>query len=205
MDAHLVKCPTCLVGELKILSDQVTIPHFGDIVISTMICPKCGYRTSDVIPMENRTPKRYSIIIDDPDKLNKRIVRSGTSTVSIPEIGARIDPGLFSEGFVTNIEGIFRRFQEILNQLLRDMQGTEISQDRIEQKDRALELVGLLGSYIDGRVPEDGFLTLVIEDPMGNSAIIANQEGSVSEEELTVEEVRVLLESRSEKDLITEL
>jgi len=205
MDTQGVKCPACVVGELKIITDQTNIPHFGDIVISTMICQECGYRTTDIIPVEMRPPKRFTIIIDDPDKLNMRIVRSGTSSVSIPEIGARLDPGLFSEGFITNVEGVLRRFQDILMQLLRDMEDPLSSEPNIEKKQHAMELIELLGSFINGDLPSEKVLTIVLEDPMGNSAIISSEDGIIKEEELTDEEISALLGSRSEKDLITEL
>ncbi|MGA1792731.1 MAG: ZPR1 zinc finger domain-containing protein [Thermoplasmatota archaeon] len=205
MDTQGVKCPACIVGELNIISEQLKVPHFGDVVISTMICDKCGYRTSDVIPVEIRPPKRFSIVIDRPEKLNTRIVRSGTSTVRIPEIGARLDPGLFSEGFITNVEGVLRRFRDILMQLLRDLQDPGLAHDQEKKRDHAIELIEVLGSYVEGDPPSNRPLTIILEDPMGTSAIISQDDGDVKEEDLTKEEITDLLESRIEKDLITEL
>lgn len=197
----VVRCPVCSDGELDFLTDQITIPYFGDVVISTISCPKCGFRSSDVVPMETRIPKRYSVVIDSPDKIDLRVIRSGTSTVRIPEIQARIDPGEFSEGYVTNVEGILKRVQDILFQLISDMGIEPISGERNEKKARALELAQFLGYFIDGPIPEDSHITLIIEDPMGNSAIISSEDGAVSEEVLTPDEIEELLSPRSRKDL----
>jgi len=187
------------------ITEQTNIPHFGEIVISTMICPECGYRTTDIIPLENKPPKRFSMVIDDPAKLNARIIRSGTSSVGIPEIGARLDPGLFSEGFITNVEGVLGRFQDILMQLLRDMENTLSSEPQIEKRKHTIELIELLDSIMKGELVPEKTLTIVVEDPMGNSAIIASGDGVVREEDLTPEEVSELLGSRRERDLITDL
>ncbi|MBN1539435.1 MAG: ZPR1 zinc finger domain-containing protein [Candidatus Thermoplasmatota archaeon] len=203
MDATpVVKCPVCSEGELYILTDQLTIPYFGDIVVSTISCPKCGFRSSDVIPLETRTPKRYSVIINSPGLMNLRVVRSGTSIVRIPEILARIDPGDFSEGYVTNVEGILRRFRDILFQLIMDMDQEPASSDVNEKKARASELARSLGYFIDGPIPPGEQITLIIEDPMGNSAIISPEDGIVSEEVLSAREIEELLSPRSGKNTV---
>jgi len=141
MDNHVVKCPACLDGDLQVLSDQVVIPHFGDVLISTLLCPRCGYRSSDIVPLEKLPPRRYVLQIDGPQQMKIRIVRSGSSTVKIPEIGARIDPGLFSEGYVTNVEGILQRFQKILYQLLRDFTSSYDEPDSEEKIKRTRDLI----------------------------------------------------------------
>ena len=134
--------------------------------------------------------------------MNMRIVRSGSSTVKIPQIGARIDPGLFSEGYVTNVEGILIRFRDILHQILRDI---ESSDDTNENRMRVIEFIELLGGYIHGNFPQGQTLTLIIEDPLGNSAIISEEEGDFIKEPLKEDEVAEILSSKQEKDIIKEL
>jgi len=204
MEEHVLKCPACKEGVLTVLSDQVDIPHFGEVSVSTMVCPGCGYRSSDVIPLKRSSPMRYIFKIDGPEKMKVRVVRSGSSTVQIPQIGARIDPGRFSEGYITNVEGIFQRVLNILNQLLRDFTsslGEEDLSDRIKMTN---DLIGLLGSFIDGDINRNEPLTLILEDPYGNSAIIPDDDMDVVKEPLTDDEIAKMLEFQSDNDLIEE-
>ena len=59
MDGNIsIKCPGCNDGELDIVNDEMKIPHFGNVHISTLICPNCGYRSSDIVPIESGEPSR---------------------------------------------------------------------------------------------------------------------------------------------------
>ncbi|MBN1389920.1 MAG: ZPR1 zinc finger domain-containing protein [Candidatus Thermoplasmatota archaeon] len=190
---------------MNISTEQMMVPYFGEMVISTIICPRCGFRSSDIIPVETRKPKRYSVVLGPPERLDLRVVRSGTSTVRVPEIGARIDPGRISEGYVTNVEGILRRIRDILIQMRDDMDRHPDTPDIEEKRAKASELLMLLDGLMDGSLPEGKQITLVIEDPMGNSAIISPEEGMVTEEILTEEEIAQLLGPMSGMDPVTSL
>jgi zinc finger protein len=205
MDENVIKCPACAVGIIEVLQDQVDIAHFGEVMISTLICPKCGYRSSDIVPLLNRPPRRYSIIIDGPQKLNTRVVRSGSSTVRIPEIGGRIDPGLFSDGYITNIEGILRRFLDILFQILRDLMSNPQDENNDIRIARTKEIITLLEHIADGDISPGTSITIILEDPLGNSSIITDMDEGVSTEDLTEDEIMEMLGSQSSRDLITEL
>lgn len=205
MGNYQVMCPACLEGVLNISTEQMMVPYFGEMVISTIICPRCGFRSSDIIPVETRKPKRYSVVLGPPERLDLRVVRSGTSTVRVPEIGARIDPGRISEGYVTNVEGILRRIRDILIQMRDDMDRHPDTPDIEEKRAKASELLMLLDGLMDGSLPEGKQITLVIEDPMGNSAIISPEEGMVTEEILTEEEIAQLLGPMSGMDPVTSL
>lgn len=203
MVEHIVNCPACIEGELQILSDQMDIPHFGEIIISTMICSTCGYRSSDIIPLKSSSPMRYILKIDRPSKMDIRVVRSGSSTVIVPEIGARMDPGSSSEGYVTNVEGVLRRFLDILLQLRRDL--TASSDDPQIKSERIEILIALLEAFIRSDIDNAEPITLIIEDPLGNSAIISENGDDLIKEPLADDEIAELLSSKKEKDIITEL
>ncbi|MGA1848682.1 MAG: ZPR1 zinc finger domain-containing protein, partial [Thermoplasmatota archaeon] len=205
MDETIIKCPACAVGVIEILQDQIEIAHFGELMISTLICPRCGYRSSDIVPLKSRPPRRYSIEVNSPETLNVRVVRSGSSTVRIPEIGARIDPGLFSDGYVTNIEGILRRFLDILFQILKDLMSNPKSVENDDRISRTREIITILEHTADGDLSPENRLTLVLEDPLGNSAIIAQDEDVIASEDLSEEEILEMLGSQSKRDMITEL
>ncbi|MFW3146724.1 MAG: ZPR1 zinc finger domain-containing protein [Thermoplasmatota archaeon] len=204
MTEEELTCPACAGERLFINQEQLDVPHFGELMISTLICSRCGFRSTDVIPLQSRPPKRHTCRIDGPDKLRLRVVRSGSSTVIIPEIKARVDPGLYSEGYISNIEGAMVRFLGILEQLKRDLENSpgDISiQERLSVTDG---LISRLRSITEGDDYTDP-LTLVLEDPYGNSAIIPEKEEDVEEELLSDSEVALLLEGIKERNTIEEI
>lgn len=123
--------------------------------------------------MTEREPVRYELKIKSQDDLDARVVRSTSGTIRIPELGVDIEPGPASESFVSNIEGVLERVEDILKTIL--------SWGEKEKTERANELLSLIDKIKSG-VYE---ITVIIEDPLGNSAIIA--ENAVMRK-LTVEE-----------------
>lgn len=93
-----------------------------------------------------------------------RVVRSMTGTISIPELGVRIDPGPACEGFVSNVEGVLNRIGKVLQSLLSWA-------ETADERKRIRSLQGSLEMVREGRLTA----TLVIEDLSGNSAIIADK------------------------------
>jgi len=87
-------CPVCNSEDsVEFESKTENIPYFGEIMESTIYCCKCGYKHSDMICLEQKDPVKYSIWMNK-DNLNARVVRSQTATVSIPELGLKLNQGL---------------------------------------------------------------------------------------------------------------
>lgn len=126
----------------------------------TSLC-ECGFRYSDTLIMAQRDPVRYELKLKRQEDLNARVVRSTSGTIRIPELGIDIEPGPASESFVSNIEGVLDRVGEILDMVTR--WGEE------EKTERALELQCMIDEIKAG----EHEVTVIIEDPLGNSAIIA--------------------------------
>ena len=189
-----MKCPVC--GKNGIVQNQSTleIPHFGELFISTLICSDCGYRHTDVMPTGKREPSRYTYRFRDEKGLSVRIVRSGSSTVKIPELGVSIDPGVAGEGYVTNIEGLLERILGIIEHMDKDLKRKidRGSGDLSNVKER-IENVGSMESRIYEHMNGEGSFTLIIEDPYGNSAIISERD-DVQIDSLSEEEIFSLLE-----------
>jgi len=111
------------------------------------------------------------------DDLDARVVRSTSGTIRIPELGVDIEPGPASNSFISNIEGVLDRVIEILEMVVR------WGED--DKTPRAQELLYTIEKIMAGECE----ITLIIDDPLGNSAIIANKAIS---RELTEEEVKYL-------------
>jgi zinc finger protein len=144
-------CPSC-GEEVDWLYKTENIPYFSDILIITCSCPDCGHRFSD-------EPVRYTFCACCEDDLSVRVVRSSAGKIIIPELGVEIDPGPACEGFVSNVEGVLLRIDKVLDGVLID--GDDI------QRRNALSLKEKIVNLQNGK----GSITLIIEDPHGNSLI----------------------------------
>ncbi len=168
-------CPLCR-KELVTNWVEDNIPFFGEVMHITSIC-ECGFRYSDTLILAQRKPVRYELKIKNQDDLDARVVRSTSGTIRIPELGIDIEPGPASESFVSNIEGVLDRVEEILGMVTR--------WGEKEKTERALELLSTLEKIKAGEYE----ITVIIEDPLGNSAIIAE---NATSRELTDEEAEYL-------------
>ncbi len=171
-------CPMCEGKDFQLKQETQVIPYFGEVLLTTDICSDCGYRHSDVMALEEKTPKRFTYRLSDQKGLSLRVIRSGTSFVRIDEIGVTIDPGSASSGYVTNIEGLINRVEAIIRQVERDLESTGDN----ERLEKASDILERISNAVEGTFA----LTIVLEDPKGNSAIIGD---AVEEEDLTQDEI----------------
>lgn len=171
-------CPVCdSKGTVEFISKTEEIPYFGEIMESTIICSKCGYKHSDTICLEQKEPVRYSINVKK-DNLNARVVKSQTATVSIPELGLKVEPGTKCQGYVSNIEGILNRFEDAVNTALNFVEDDK-------SKNNALEILEKIEKVKNGEKEVE----IIIEDPFGHSIII---HGDAIKRILTPEEIKDL-------------
>ena len=155
-----INCPACgLKNGAKSMMKEIEIPHFGKVLETTIICDKCGFKHSDVINLEHNEPIKFILKINK-DNLSTRIVRAQSATVSIPEIGIKVEPGPKSEGYVTNVEGIIVRFKSAVKRAM------SLFEDAESQKNAKIALIEL-DNIINGTSEK----TLIIEDPFGQSNI----------------------------------
>ncbi len=138
------------------------IPFFGEVMHITSLCG-CGFRYSDTLILTQHEPVHYEMKVKCIDDLDARVVRSTSGTIRIPELGVDIEPGPASESFISNIEGVLERVEEVLGMVTR--WGEE------DKTGRAQEILSVIEKTRDGKHE----ITVVIEDPLGNSAIIAEK------------------------------
>ncbi|MGB9938020.1 MAG: ZPR1 zinc finger domain-containing protein [Methanobacterium sp.] len=171
-------CPVCgSTGTVDLISKTEEIPYFGEIMESTIICSNCGYKHSDTICLEQKEPVRYSMYIRK-NNLNARVVKSQTATVSIPELGLKVEPGTKCQGYVSNIEGILNRFEDAVNTALRFVEDKE-------SKNNALKILEEIEKVKNGEIEVE----IIIEDPFGHSTILHED---ASSRKLTEEEIKRL-------------
>ena len=151
-------CPAC-GEEVNWTYKTENIPYFSDILIITCSCPECGYRFSDVQNISTSEPVRYVYCACSEDDLAARVVRSSAAKITIPDLGVEIEPGPACEGFVSNVEGVLLRVDKILDGIMID--GDD------EQRRKAITLKEKISNIQGGKES----VTLIIEDPHGNSLI----------------------------------
>lgn len=159
----IIKCPACSVeGKAKSIMKELEIPHFGKVLETSIQCPECGFKHSDIIALEQNDPAKYVLEINK-NTLTVRVVRSQSATVSIPEVGIKVEPGPKSEGYVTNVEGILNRFEDAVKKALNLFDDEE---SQINGKNTLNQIQELKKG--------NGTATLIIEDPFGQSKIVSD-------------------------------
>jgi zinc finger protein len=162
--SYKVTCASCGKKTLNVKEVYSQIPNFGRIVMVSMLCSSCGYRVFDTVSLEYKGPTRVEFQIKNAKDLKARIIRSTTSTLTIPELGLELKPGPRSEAFITNAEGVLDRFLGVAEQLIRASEG--------KSKESARGALKRIKSAIDGKIP----FRIIIEDDYGNSAIIPTED-----------------------------
>lgn len=173
-----VDCPVCGGKNTAISITQThKVAYFGEVIESLVQCDKCGFRHSDVMCVEQKDPAKHSLQITTKT-LSSRVVRSQSSTVSLPEIGIKVEPGPKSEGYISNVEGVLIRFKEATERALN------MFQDDISQEN-GKKVLNDIQKVLDGELET----LLLIEDPFGQSKIMDIKAIS---EPLTEEELKNL-------------
>jgi zinc finger protein len=160
----VVNGPCAACGEeCEYIYQTEVIPYFSDILIISASCPACGYRYANTQMLQEGEPLRFTFRVESIDDLSVRVIRSMSGTLRIPELGVEIDPGPACEGFVTNVEGVLERIRSVVEGVLAWAEG--------EERIRAECLKAEIADAIAGELP----ITLIIEDPTGNSAIVSDR------------------------------
>lgn len=171
------RCPSCDTESITSSQSEYDVEHFGSVLITASACQKCGYRHTDVMSLTTGEPVAVSAKISTLDDLKMRVIKSGTATVSIPEIGATITPGPYSEGFITNVEGILDRIKDALTFMLTSTTGKRLAKGKKMLKQ--LEMMK----------EKPRKFTLIIKDPFGNSALVSPDPTKIQRRTLTEQEL----------------
>ena len=174
-----VSCVICGFDEgLSMLAHTEEIAYFGEHTQVTLTCPGCGWRQTDFIPAEAREGACQTYRIDAVEDLQIRVIRGSACTVRLIELDLEVRPGSHSTGYVSNIEGVLNRFQEVVDMVGRQA-ATEGNEEAIS------ELTQLTEAMLQIRSGQTG-ATLEFLDPHGHSMILTDE---VETRPLTEEEI----------------
>jgi len=158
----MIPCPAC-GRELRLIVNTYEVPFFEKILLTSISC-ECGFKHADSIVLGEREPTRYRIKAKR-ENLFTKVIRSTSGTIRIPELGISIEPGPASQAFITNLEGVLRRVEDIVRVARRWNEGDE---EKVKRCDWILE-------RIENVIEGDEELTIVLEDPFGNSLILSDE------------------------------
>lgn len=157
-------CPLCYKSTLTLIEDQKDIPYFGKVYLFSMDCSSCKYNKADIESVEQKEPSRYTIIVDNDKDMVVRVIKASTGTIKLPQLRLSVTPGPASIGYISNIEGVLNRFEDIIKQERDNAEEPEL-------KKKCKNLLKKIWKIKLGDIPTK----LILEDPSGNSAIISNK------------------------------
>ena len=161
-------CPVCKEeGEVNMMTHIDEIPYFGEHTQVTIMCNSCGWRQSDFIPAEGKKPGGCSLIINKPEHIRSRVVRSSSCTVRIKELDLEVKPGSSSTGYVSNVEGVIDRFMDVIVMVTRQAYVEDSDMSNIKTLEK---MHTTLLELKEDPIPTP--VTLEFLDPNGHSQIL---------------------------------
>uniref|UniRef100_A0A182U9J9 Zinc finger ZPR1-type domain-containing protein n=1 Tax=Anopheles melas TaxID=34690 RepID=A0A182U9J9_9DIPT len=156
-------CPECAAAcdtNMKV----TTIPHFKEVVIMATVCDNCGLRTNEVKPGGGIEEQGVKIEVSVRGRIDfaRDVLKSESCNLHIRELECEVGAGALGGRFTT-IEGLLTAMRE----QLVESTGMFMDSNDAETKKRMDKFFGELDAAIAGDKP----LTIVMDDPTGNSYV----------------------------------
>lgn len=145
-------------GSTKLLLTK--IPFFKDLILSSFSCDHCGYANNEVQSADaiQEQGVKITLKVDASKDLNRQIVKTQFTTISIPELDFEIPPES-QKGILTTIEGIIDR---AVTGLQQEQPVRRIMDPTTAQKiDDFIERLG-------GLKTRESHFQVIVDDPSGN-------------------------------------
>lgn len=158
----------------------VDIPHFKEIIIMSMLCEACGYKSNE-IKGGGGIPKygtKITLAVTSPDDLAREVLKSDTAGLAIPELDLVLEEGGL-DGLYTTIEGLLKKVRDRLGSANPFGSGDSAKKQHSTNDGgdfsgispnhaRYLAFLEKLKDMSEGRILP---FTLEISDPLSNSFI----------------------------------
>ncbi|MGB9817156.1 MAG: ZPR1 zinc finger domain-containing protein [Desulfurococcaceae archaeon] len=161
------KCPVCS-RELTVKDYKYSVPFYGDIIISVAQCNNCGYRHRDVFTLSSGEPRKVIYKVEEPGDDNALLIKSSTCKIEIPEFGASIEPGTYSQGYISTVEGLISDLIEITDYLCNQENAP---------KEKCQEIKTMLEKARENKVS----YTVIIYDHLGICDIVSSHKKPIYE------------------------
>ncbi|KAI5081833.1 hypothetical protein GOP47_0001576 [Adiantum capillus-veneris] len=141
------------------------IPYFKEVIVMASTCDTCGYRNSELkpggsIPIKGR---KISVRVLSRKDLSRDVIKSDTSSVTIPELELELASGTLG-GLVTTVEGLLQQISERLKGMNQFCLGdSAMATDKHKWREFEEKMKKLLNM--------EAPWTLILDDPLANSFI----------------------------------
>lgn len=156
-----VICPSCEAENAKFITHLLDIPYYEDFLMVNINCPECGFRSTDFMNTQSKGHTIFRYQVDQAQDDETKVVRATQSTVSIPELGIKIEPVGDGTSWIRNIEGIL---DDIREKLYITLDQTDDGGTKRLVKQR-IKTLNKMSRY---QMP----FTIEVDDPSGNSIIL---------------------------------
>jgi len=156
------------------------IPHFKEVIIMSLHCVHCGYKSNEV-KGGGSIPKfgtKILLRIDTPADLAREVLKSDTAGIEIPELEMELDEGGL-DGVYTTVEGLLEKLFRKLKEANPFQGGDAVKKQHTgndggefsEMSGTAVRYQEFLGRLEGLREEENMPFTLMISDPLSNSFV----------------------------------
>ncbi|KAK6540490.1 nucleolar zinc-finger protein [Orbilia ellipsospora] len=149
-------------GTTKML--LISIPFFREVILMSFECPHCNFKNSEIQSAGEIQPRgvKYTFRIDNPDDLQRQVVKSDSCTCKFPSLDLEIPA---QRGQLTTVEGLLRGVLE------------DLETDQVKRKDVDKENYYKIEQFLEraNKMLDDDPKTgsypwnLELDDPAGNS------------------------------------
>jgi zinc finger protein len=156
------------------------IPHFKEIIIMSMFCEQCGFKSNE-IKGGGAIPKfgtKITLTVRGPGDLGREVLKSDTAGIAIPELEMELQEGGL-DGIYTTVEGLLKKMRDRLETANPFGSGDSAKKQHLTNdggdfsgmSPNYVRYIGFLEKLKD---MADGVacpFTLIISDPLSNSFI----------------------------------
>jgi zinc finger protein len=158
----------------------IDIPHFKEVVIMSLVCEQCGYKSNE-IKGGGGIPKfgcRIILTVRGPDDLAREVLKSDSAGIEIPEVELELEEGGM-DGVYTSIEGLILKMRDRLTKANPFGSGDAAKKQHLsndggnfsepsETNARYLAFLAKLNDMAEGNAFP---FTLILSDPLANSFV----------------------------------
>ncbi|ETN67468.1 zinc finger protein [Anopheles darlingi] len=172
------QCPECS-SDCDTNMKVTTIPHFKEVVIMATVCDNCGLRTNEVKPGGGIEEQGVKIEVTVRGRIDfaRDVLKSESCSLHIRELECEVGAGALGGRFTT-IEGLLTAMRE----QLVESTGMFMDSNDAETRDRMDTFFGHLDTAIAGNKQ----LTIVLDDPTGNSYVQSLSDDGTPDEALRI-------------------
>ncbi|XP_050294338.1 zinc finger protein ZPR1 [Anthonomus grandis grandis] len=188
-------CPSC-GSPCETNMKMTNIPHFKEVIIMATVCDVCGIRTNEVKSGAGIEPKgvKIEVLVKTKEDLTRDVLKSETCELAIPELDLTVGPHALGGRFTT-VEGLIVAIKEQLS----DPSTAHIFGD--SEAPETKEGFSKFLSQLDEVLENKSCVTLVLDDPCGNSYIQSMRDDDQPDERLKITHYERTFEQNEELGL----